>query len=255
MIGVSHRCSLLRRRHQTTPRQKGQRPRRARALPSPIRNPPNSRHGHPPPQRGHGQPHRRRRGGRAAGERGQGAGRERDRRRRARGSRSSPPRAASRSIRVSDDGAGIARDDLALAVERHCTSKLDGGLDDIRTLGFRGEALAAIGAAARLTLASRARRRGGRLGDRGRGRRGRADPAGGAAAGHAGRGARPLLRDAGAAQVPEVGARRGGGDHRRGEAPGDGPPGSPLHALRQRPDRDRLSGRRRRRARRAASRR
>src|SRR5947207_1618537 len=60
-------------------------------------------------------------------------------------------------IRVTDDGAGIARDDLALAVERHCTSKLDGGLDEIRSLGFRGEALAAIGAAARLAVASRQR--------------------------------------------------------------------------------------------------
>ncbi|MCB1499642.1 MAG: DNA mismatch repair endonuclease MutL [Bauldia sp.] len=60
-------------------------------------------------------------------------------------------------IRVSDDGGGIGRDDLALAVERHCTSKLDGGLDDIRSLGFRGEALAAIGAAARLTITSRQR--------------------------------------------------------------------------------------------------
>ncbi len=58
-------------------------------------------------------------------------------------------------IRVSDDGGGMAREDLALAVERHCTSKLDGGLDDIRSLGFRGEALAAIGAAARLKVASR----------------------------------------------------------------------------------------------------
>src|SRR5579862_2869198 len=51
--------------------------------------------------------------------------------------------------RVTDDGDGMDADDLTLAVERHCTSKLDGGLDDIRTLGFRGEALAAIGAAAR----------------------------------------------------------------------------------------------------------
>lgn len=58
-------------------------------------------------------------------------------------------------IRVSDDGGGIGRDDLPLAVERHCTSKLDRGLDDIRSLGFRGEALAAIGAAARLTVTSR----------------------------------------------------------------------------------------------------
>ena len=63
-------------------------------------------------------------------------------------------------IRVTDDGGGMTRDDLALAVERHCTSKLDvekanGGLDDIRSLGFRGEALAAIGAAARLTVTSR----------------------------------------------------------------------------------------------------
>ena len=58
-------------------------------------------------------------------------------------------------IRVSDDGGGMGRDDLALAVERHCTSKLDGGLDEIRSLGFRGEALAAIGAAARLAVASR----------------------------------------------------------------------------------------------------
>ncbi len=58
-------------------------------------------------------------------------------------------------IRITDDGIGIGRDELALAVERHCTSKLDGGLSEIRSLGFRGEALAAIGAAARLALASR----------------------------------------------------------------------------------------------------
>src|SRR5262249_11462692 len=61
-----------------------------------------------------------------------------------------------RSIRVSDDGAGMTRDDLALAVERHATSKLpNDDLLDIRTLGFRGEALPSIGAVAPLTLTTR----------------------------------------------------------------------------------------------------
>jgi len=61
-----------------------------------------------------------------------------------------------RLIRVSDDGAGMSRDDLALAVERHATSKLpDDDLLDIRTLGFRGEALPSIGAVARLTITTR----------------------------------------------------------------------------------------------------
>jgi DNA mismatch repair protein MutL len=59
-------------------------------------------------------------------------------------------------IRVEDDGDGMDEADLLLSVERHATSKLaDGGLDDIRTLGFRGEALASIGAVAELTVASR----------------------------------------------------------------------------------------------------
>jgi DNA mismatch repair protein MutL len=59
-------------------------------------------------------------------------------------------------IRVEDDGGGMPGDDLVLAVERHATSKLDDdGLDRIRTLGFRGEALASIGAVARLSVASR----------------------------------------------------------------------------------------------------
>src|SRR6187431_825563 len=61
-----------------------------------------------------------------------------------------------RLIRVSDDGAGMTREDLALAVERHATSKLpDDDLLDIRTLGFRGEALPSIGAVARLTITTR----------------------------------------------------------------------------------------------------
>jgi DNA mismatch repair protein MutL len=61
-------------------------------------------------------------------------------------------------IRVTDDGIGMDRDDLALAVERHATSKLqDDDLSTILTLGFRGEALPSIGAVARLTIMSRAR--------------------------------------------------------------------------------------------------
>jgi DNA mismatch repair protein MutL len=63
-----------------------------------------------------------------------------------------------RRIRVADNGAGIARDELALAVERHATSKLATAddLDAIATLGFRGEALASIAAVSRFALASRA---------------------------------------------------------------------------------------------------
>ena len=61
-----------------------------------------------------------------------------------------------RLIRVSDDGSGMTRADLALAVERHATSKLDGDdLLQIKTLGFRGEALPSIGAVARLTITTR----------------------------------------------------------------------------------------------------
>ena len=61
-----------------------------------------------------------------------------------------------RLIRVSDDGSGMTREDLALAVERHATSKLpDDNLIDIRTLGFRGEALPSIGAVAHLAIATR----------------------------------------------------------------------------------------------------
>ncbi len=58
-------------------------------------------------------------------------------------------------LRVIDNGSGMGPDDLELAVRRHCTSKLDDNLLDIRTLGFRGEALPSIGSVARLTITSR----------------------------------------------------------------------------------------------------
>ncbi len=61
-----------------------------------------------------------------------------------------------RLIGVTDDGEGMTRADLDLAVERHATSKIaDNDLVSIRTLGFRGEALPSIGAVARLSIASR----------------------------------------------------------------------------------------------------
>ena len=71
-------------------------------------------------------------------------------------------------VEVTDDGCGMSAPEMALALERHATSKLpDDNIDQVTTMGFRGEALPSIASVSRFTMQSRAQGSSGRVERRG----------------------------------------------------------------------------------------
>src|ERR1041385_3356533 len=120
-------------------------------------------------------------------------------------------------VAVSDDGAGMSREDAVLALDRHATSKIATAADlvGVRTFGFRGEALPAIASVSRFTLLTSDGTEAVEITVTG----GRVDAV--TPARHHGHGARGLLQHARAAEVPPVHLERG--PRRRGSRRDAGP--------------------------------